>query len=112
MGFITTNERIREIEKWNESGKEHDFHEINLASKLEKSKKIEDFRNNHLPKLRDVVKNVVEFNTNSWLIETHNGQHFKYYSTKGKLFKSGSNNLYRIVNYKGIHKFFDKPYYK
>ena len=112
MGFITTNERIRQIETWNESGKEHDFYEMNLSAKLKKAEKIEDFRMNYLSKLKEVVKSVVEFNNNSWLIETLNGQYFKYYSTKGKLFKKGSNQLYRTINYKGIHKFFDKPYYK
>lgn len=112
MRFKSTRDRIDKIKMWDEEGKEHDFYEMNLSRKLDKSKKMEDFLYNYLNKLKEVVKSVYEFNSNSWYIETLNGEHFKYYSTKGKLFKRGSNELYKNIHYKSIHKFFDKPCYK
>lgn len=105
--------RLESIKRWDESGKEHDFHEMNLIRKLEKATKIEDFRNNYLPKLKQVVKTLEEFNTNSFKIKTFSGDEFLYYSTKGKLKKCNSYpSEFITVRYKSIVKFFSKKEFK
>lgn len=97
---------LRKIESWEKSGKEHDFHEINLVRKLEKAKKIDDFRNNYLDDLKSVVKSITEFNNNSWKIVTNTNREFLYYSTSGKIKENKYKSEVFKVPYKKIKKFF------
>jgi len=109
IGYVTEEERLHEISQWTDSGAEHDFHEMNLVRRLEKAKKMDDFRHNYLPKLAEVVEEIREFHTNCWEVKTKSGRVFLYYSTSGKTKEKGKNKKTFKVDYRGSVKFFSKP---
>lgn len=106
--MIKVEKRLNDIESWLTSGKEHDFHEMNLVKRLDKAKKIDDFHNNYLDGLRSVVKDIIEFNKNSWKITTHTNREFLYYSTSGKIKENKYKSPIFKISYKSIKKFFSK----